>query len=138
MNAADASARAATPRFEVGHGCALYQGPSWDSGFHRHAAFQIVVALEGETALVDAAGVRHRAVALVVPPMVRHRMSVTTDLRVFFVEPQCAFADRLRERCGPGINAAPHLRELAEDDVRLAGARPSGELDPGCSPRWTR
>lgn len=129
-NASVSAPAAATPRFEVGHGYALYQGPSWDSGFHRHAAFQIVVALEGETALVDAAGVRHRSVALVVPPMVRHRMPVTTDLRVFFVEPQCAFADRLRERCGPGISAAPHLRELDENDVRLAGARPSGELDP--------
>ncbi|GLX10396.1 AraC family transcriptional regulator [Microbispora sp. NBRC 16548] len=129
-----------TSRFDVGHGYALYQGPSWDSGFHRHAAFQIVVAVAGEAAMVDASGVCHRAVALVVPPMVRHRMLATTDLRVFFVEPQCAFADRLRERCvsgrcvsgrwGSGISAAPELRELSEDDVRLAGARPSGELDP--------
>lgn len=129
-----------TSRFDVGHGYALYQGPSWDSGFHRHAAFQIVVAVAGEAAMVDASGVCHRAVALVVPPMVRHRMLATTDLRVFFVEPQCAFADRLRERCvsggcvsgrwGSGISAAPELRELSEEDVRLAGARPSGELDP--------
>ncbi len=124
-----------TSRFDVGPGYALYQGPSWDSGFHRHAAFQIVVAVAGEAAMVDASGVCHRAVALVVPPMARHRMLATTDLRVFFVEPQCAFADRLRERCvsgcwGSGISAAPELRELSEDDVRLAGARPSGELDP--------
>ncbi|MEU6412199.1 AraC family transcriptional regulator [Microbispora sp. NPDC046933] len=121
---------AMTPRFDVGHGYALYQGPSSDSGFHRHAAFQIVVAIEGEAALVDASEVCHRAAALVVPPMVRHRMPATTDLRVFFVEPQCAFADRLRERCGSGISAAPELRRLSENDVRLAGARPSGELDP--------
>ncbi|MBE3013500.1 helix-turn-helix transcriptional regulator [Microbispora sp. NEAU-D428] len=119
-----------TSRFDVGHGYALYQGPSWDSGFHRHAAFQIVVAVEGEAAMVDASEVCHRAVALVVPPMVRHRMRATTDLRIFFVEPQCAFADRLRERCGSGISAAPELRERGEDDVRLAGARPSRELDP--------
>ncbi|MEU6430113.1 AraC family transcriptional regulator [Microbispora sp. NPDC046973] len=119
-----------TSRFDVGHGYALYQGPSWDSGFHRHAAFQIVIAVEGEAAMVDASGVCHRAVALVVPPMVPHRMLATTDVRVFFVEPQCAFADRLRERRGPGISAAPELRELGGDDVRLAGARPSGELDP--------
>ncbi|WP_236715141.1 helix-turn-helix domain-containing protein [Nonomuraea pusilla] len=117
-------------RFDVGHGYALYQGPSWDTGFHRHAAFQIVAAVQGEAALVDASGTRHRAVALVVPPMVRHRMPVTTELRVFFVEPRCSYADRLRERCGPGISAVPELRDLSEDDVRPAGARPSGELDP--------
>ncbi|MEV5750151.1 AraC family transcriptional regulator [Actinoallomurus sp. NPDC052308] len=119
-----------TSRFSVGHGYALYEGPSLDSAFHRHAAFQIAVAIGGEAAMVDAAGVRHHATALVVPPMVRHRMAATTELRVFFVEPQCAFADRLRERSGGGISAAPELRRLDERDVRLAGVRWSGELDP--------
>ncbi|MEV0148265.1 MULTISPECIES: AraC family transcriptional regulator [unclassified Nonomuraea] len=118
------------PRFDVGHGYALYQGPSWDTAFHRHAAFQIAVAIEGDVGMVDSSETCHRAVALVVPPMVRHRMLATTDLRVFFVEPQCAYADRLRERYGPGIGAAPELRRLSDDDVRRAGARPSGELDP--------
>ncbi|MDT5000064.1 MAG: hypothetical protein QOK12_2169, partial [Mycobacterium sp.] len=48
----------------------------------------------------------------------------------YFVEPHCVFADRLRERHGTGISAAPELRDLREDDVRPAGARPSSQLDP--------
>jgi AraC-like DNA-binding protein len=48
----------------------------------------------------------------------------------YFVEPHCAFADRLRERCGQGITATPELRELSEDDVRPVGASPSNQLDP--------
>ncbi|MET7465631.1 AraC family transcriptional regulator [Nonomuraea sp. NPDC005501] len=118
-----------TPRFDVGHGYALYQGPSWDTAFHRHAAFQIAIAIGGEVGMVDDSETCHRAVALVVPPMARHRMLATTALRVFFVEPRCAFADRLRERYGPRIGAAPELLRLSDDDVRRAGARPSGELD---------
>ncbi|MGW4472629.1 helix-turn-helix domain-containing protein [Nonomuraea sp. NPDC004354] len=118
------------PDFVVGRGYAFYQGPSVDSSLHRHAAFQIVVAAVGEAAMADADGVRHQAPALVVPPMVRHRMLATGDLRVFFVEPHCAMADRLRRRYGPGITGVPELRHLDESDVRHAGARPAGELDP--------
>lgn len=118
------------PDFVVGRGYAFYQGPSVDSTFHRHAAFQIAIAPEGEVAMADSDGVRHQAPALVVPPMVRHRMLATADLRVFFIEPQCALADRLRRRYGPGITAAPELRHLDEADVRHAGASPADELDP--------
>ncbi|MFB9838919.1 helix-turn-helix domain-containing protein, partial [Actinoallomurus acaciae] len=46
-----------------------------------------------------------------------------------FVEPHCAFADRLRLCCGGGITPAPALRDLREEDVRRAGGRPSSELD---------
>ncbi|WP_285500534.1 helix-turn-helix domain-containing protein [Actinokineospora sp. NBRC 105648] len=80
--------------------------------------------------MVDDAGTLHRAVALVVPPMARHRLLATAGLRTFFVEPHCAFADQLRERCGAGVTVAADLGGLDEDDVRRATARPSSELDP--------
>ncbi|MEW2167926.1 AraC family transcriptional regulator [Streptomyces sp. NPDC007084] len=125
---------AAGTRFGVGAGYAVYRGPSVDGSVHRHAAFQIAIAAgpgeTGEVAMVDSGGLQHRAPALLVPPMLRHRLLRTQDLLVFFVDPHCAFADRLRERRGTGITAAPELRGLAEDDVRPAGARPSDELDP--------
>ncbi|MDX3227535.1 AraC family transcriptional regulator [Streptomyces sp. ME19-01-6] len=122
------------PRFAVGVGYALYRGPSADGSFHRHAAFQIAIAAGaaagGEVGMVDSGDTCHRGAVLLVPPMVRHRMLPTEDQLTFFVDPHCAFADRLRRRCGPGITAAPELHELGEGDVRRAGARPSGELDP--------
>jgi AraC-like DNA-binding protein len=118
------------PRFAVGDGYAVYRGPTTDSPAHRHAAFQIAIAVRGEVAMADASATRHRAVALVVPPMVRHRVFATADLRTFFVEPHCVFADRLRERYRTGISAAPELRDLREEDIRRAGACRSAELDP--------
>ncbi|MFC3984243.1 helix-turn-helix domain-containing protein [Streptosporangium jomthongense] len=119
-----------TPRFSVGEGYAVYQGPTPDGSFHRHAAFQIAVAVRGEVSVVDASDIHHRAVTLVVPPMERHRMLAATDLVVFYVEPHCVFADRLRERHGDGVTPAPELRGLRAEDIGRAGARPSGELDP--------
>ncbi|MFD0889402.1 AraC family transcriptional regulator, partial [Streptosporangium algeriense] len=118
------------PRFAVGEGYAVYRGLTRDSTFHRHAAFQIAVAVRGEVSIVDAADTHHRAAALIVPPMERHRMLAATDLVVFYVEPHHVFADRLRERCGNGVTAAPEMRDLREEDIGRAGAHPSGELDP--------
>lgn len=80
--------------------------------------------------VVDAAGITHRGAALVVPPMQPHCLLATADVLTYFVEPHCAFADRLRERYGDGIAAAPELTDLTEDDVRPAGSRGSSELDP--------
>ncbi len=119
------------PRFAVREGYAIYRGPSTDSTVHGHAAFQIAIAADtrGSVTMVDASGTSHRAAALVVPPMVRHRMLATPHLLTFFVDPHCAFADRLWERCDSGITAAPEMRDLGEDDVRPAGARPSSGLD---------
>jgi AraC-like DNA-binding protein len=62
--------------------------------------------------------------------MQRHCLLATADVLTYFVEPHCAFADRLREHYGDGITAAPELRDLSEDDVRPAGSRGSDELDP--------
>ncbi|WP_229811987.1 helix-turn-helix domain-containing protein [Streptosporangium pseudovulgare] len=118
------------PRFAVGEGYAVYRGPVTDSAFHRHAAFQIAIAVRGEVVMVDAVETRHRAVALVVPPMTRHRMLAAERLLTFFVEPHCVFADRLRERCGDGVAAVPALRGLREEDIGRAGVRTSGRLDP--------
>lgn len=114
----------------VGEGYAVYRGPVTDSAFHRHAAFQIAIAVEGEVAMVDATAARHRAVALVVPPMVRHRVLAAAELLTFFVEPHCVFASQLRKRYGSGISAAPEMRDLCADDIGPAGACPSSELDP--------
>ncbi|NUW33318.1 helix-turn-helix transcriptional regulator [Nonomuraea sp. SMC257] len=118
------------PRFAVGEGYAVYRGAAAGSSFHRHAAFQVAIAVEGEVALVDEREIRHRGVALVVPPMARHRMLAAADLLTFFVEPHCVFADRLREHSGDGIAAVPELRDLREEDIGRAGVRPSTELDP--------
>ncbi|MBB4913993.1 AraC family transcriptional regulator [Streptosporangium saharense] len=119
-----------TPRFAIGEGYAVYRGPTGDSTVHRHAAFQIAVAVRGEISVVDASETCHRATALVVPPMERHRMLAAPDLLVFYVEPHCVFADRLRERYGNGVTAAPEMRDLREEDIGRAGAHPSGDLDP--------
>jgi hypothetical protein len=116
-----------SPRFVIGEGYALYQGPSTGGDTHRHAAFQVAVAVRGAVAMVDAAGAEHRDVVLVVPPMAPHRM-LAADLRTFFVEPRCAFADRLRFLCGPGVTAVPELRDLREEQLQAAG--PSTDLDP--------
>src|SRR5882757_599238 len=106
--------RDVVPRFAIGEGFAVYRGATTTGHVHRHAAFQIAIGMQGEVAIVDASGIQHRAAALVVAPM----------------EPHSLFADRLRERHGTGISAAPELRDLREDDVRPAGVRPSSQLDP--------
>jgi AraC-like DNA-binding protein len=80
--------------------------------------------------VVDAAGITHRGAGLVVPPMQPHCLLATADVLTYFIEPHCAFADRLRERYGDGITTAPELTDLTEDDVRPAGGRGSNDLDP--------
>ncbi|MEU1290516.1 helix-turn-helix domain-containing protein [Kitasatospora sp. NPDC005856] len=115
----------------VGPGYALYRGPLADSTFHRHAAFQVAVApATRAVAIDDAAGRRHRGPAVVVPPMVRHRMAPVREVLVFFVDPHCAFADRLRRQCGDGVTVAPRWRGLTERDVRPDGGLPATGLDP--------
>lgn len=118
-----------TPHFAIHDGFASYRGPSADNVAHAHAAFQIAIAPEGEVTMHD--GAREiRGPALVVPPMVRHRMFAMPSLLNYFIDPHCAFADRLRERCVPvAITVAPELRSLSDDDIRAAGARPSALLD---------
>lgn len=55
----------------------------------------------------------------------------------FFVEPHCAFADQLRERCGGAVTVAGELRGLGEEEVRFA--RPSGGFaDQAHLTRWMR
>ncbi|MFF9645781.1 AraC family transcriptional regulator [Kitasatospora aureofaciens] len=118
------------PRFVVGAGYALYRGPLADSTPHRHAAFQVAVAAAGGVVTVaDAAGVRHRGAAVVVPPMVWHRMEPVRRVTAFFVDPHCAFADRLRAGCGDGVTVAPRWGDLAEEDVRPFGLLPSAVVD---------
>jgi AraC-like DNA-binding protein len=116
------------PSFSVGDGYASYRGPAIDVSAHRHAAFQVAIAVGGAVAIVDAAGTCHRGAALVVAPMARHRMLAGTDLLTFFVDPHGAFADRLREHGGDGVVAADELRGLTE--AELHPALPSRALDP--------
>lgn len=118
------------PRFAIGEGYAIYRGPTTDGTLHRHAAFQIMIGMHDEVGVIDGDDVTHRAAALVVPPMQRHCLLATEDVVTYFVEPHCAFADRLREHYGDGITAAPELQDLSEDDVRPAGHRGSDDLDP--------
>ncbi|MFG2623030.1 helix-turn-helix domain-containing protein [Streptomyces sp. NPDC048507] len=99
---------------------------------HRHAAFQLVLAPRGEAALAGADGRVVRAPALLVPPMTAHRMVPAEDLLTLFVEPDSAFADRLRAHggCGAGIVAVPELYGLAATGPGPAAALPSALLDP--------
>lgn len=115
----------AETRFEVGDGYAVYHGPVSDGAMHRHAAFQIAIAVHGEVAMVDASGTRHLSAVLVVPPMRPHRILAAPSVRVFFVEPHSSFADRLRGH-GTEIAGAPELRDLSTADI---GVSPSSELD---------
>jgi hypothetical protein len=117
-------------RFAIGAGYAVYRGPMTVGTLHRHAAFQIVIGIRDEVAVVDATDIQHRAAVLVVAPMVRHCLQATPDVLTYFVEPHCLFADRLRQHYGNGVTAAPELRDLSEDEVRPAGTRRSGEVDP--------
>ncbi|WP_279383134.1 AraC family transcriptional regulator [Streptomyces sp. FH025] len=113
----------------IGDGYALYRGPLADSAFHRHAAFQVAVAVCGPVVVTDAAGRRHGGAAVVVAPMARHRMDPVRQVRAFYVDPHCAFADRLRNDCGPGVSVAPRWRGLQERDLRPAGVLPSAGVD---------
>ncbi|MFI6921300.1 helix-turn-helix domain-containing protein [Nonomuraea spiralis] len=118
-------------RLVIGDGYAAYEGPSTDNSLHRHAAFQVTAAVEGEVVVLDEHGTAHRGAALIIPPMMRHRMPGAPVVRIWFVEPQCSFASGLRERCGAGITPAADLRGLREEDVRPAGPpQSSGALDP--------
>ncbi|MEU9016133.1 AraC family transcriptional regulator [Actinomadura sp. NPDC048394] len=113
--------------FAIGDGYALYEGAVAEGAVHRHAAFQVAAGVSGVVVMDDEAGNRFGDAALIVPPMVGHRLHPAKALRIFFVEPQCAFADRLRLVCGNGITPAPGMGGLREEDV--AGGRLSEELD---------
>jgi AraC-like DNA-binding protein len=116
--------------FRPREGYAVYHGAVADSPLHSHAAFQIAIAVRGELLMGDSAGTHHRAVALVVSPLTPHRMDALGDLLTYFVDPHCAFADRLRECYGTGIAAAPELCDLREEDiVGQRGGEPSLDLD---------
>lgn len=108
-------------------GYAFYRGPAAESPPHRHAAFQVAIAVQGEVVIAAFDGTRHRSTAIVVPPMTQHRMLAATDLLIYYVEPQCAFADRLRARTSNGIAAAPELRQLDENAIQ---ATTSSMVDP--------
>jgi AraC-like DNA-binding protein len=122
--------RVVVPRFAIVEGFAVYRGATTTGHVHRHAGFQIAIGMRGEVAIVDASGTQHRAAAVVVAPMEPHCLQATPDVLTYFVEPHCVFADRLRERHGTGISAAPEPRDLREDDVRPAAVGPPSQLDP--------
>jgi len=119
-----------TPCFAVRDGYAVYRGPiGADGPGHRHAAFQIAIAIRGEVTMIDSTDTRHQGTALLVPPMTGHRILAHDALLTYFVDPHCAFADRLRVR-GSGVMVAPDLSGLSEDDIGPGGGGPSGGLDP--------
>ncbi|TDW21804.1 AraC family transcriptional regulator [Kribbella kalugense] len=113
-------------RFVIRDGYASYRGPVAGGSRHRHAAFQL--AIGSDVAMVDDDDVCHRGTALVVPPMTWHRLLPSDDVQTYFIEPQCAFADRLREY--DGITVADALRGLREEDLGPAATRASGGFDP--------
>lgn len=52
------------PGFGIGDGYAYYRGRVTEAPAHRHAAFQIAVAVAGRVAMLDASGACHRAEVL--------------------------------------------------------------------------
>jgi hypothetical protein len=109
--------------FTIGAGHASYRGPMPDGGVgHRHAAFQVAIATDGELGIVDASGSCTRGAALVVRPMAWHRMLPSADLLTFFVEPQSAWADDLEQRCTGDVTAAEGLH-LPTSDLGPSRAR---------------
>ena len=117
--------------FAVRDGYAVYRGPvGADGPGHRHAAFQIAIALNGQAAMIDSSGITHQGAALLVPPMVPHRIKAHPELLTYFIDPHCAFADRLRRRGGSGVTVAADLSGLAERDIGQGGGGPSSGLDP--------
>lgn len=128
MVSQDHNAASPRVRFLVGKGYALFEGPSGDNAPHRHAAFQVAIALQGEVRISDGERL-HAAPVLVVPPLLRHQMQPIARLRNYFVEPHCRFADLLREGCVSGVSAMPQLSELSEEDVRSLGASASLDVD---------
>ncbi|MGW4407272.1 helix-turn-helix domain-containing protein [Nonomuraea sp. NPDC004702] len=111
-----------TSRFFIGEGYASYQGPSADNSLHRHAAYQVTAAVEGEVTVIDERGACHRGPALIIPPMVRHRMPGAPDVRIWFVEPQCSYASTLRDRCTP----APDRSSTGSGLSAAGGSSPAG------------
>lgn len=121
----------------IGDGYAVYRGPIGSGGpIHRHGAFQIVMSECGEVALVDPCGTRHQGPALVVAPMVPHRIIAAPDLVTYYIDPHCRFADRLRQRYQTGIAIAPELAQLRDQDIVDACRAPSHQLDPDWWLRW--
>jgi AraC-like DNA-binding protein len=117
-------------QFDIGVGYAVFRGATANGNLHRHGAFQIAIAAVGEVHIVDEWGADHRATALVVAPMVRHCLLTTADVTTYFIEPHCAFADRLRLEYGSGITRAPELRDCCIDDLVRSDNSPSVDLDP--------
>lgn len=115
-------------RFLVGKGYALFEGPSGDNTPHRHAAFQVAIALEGNAAIHDGAKL-HVAPVLVVPPFLRHQLQPIARLRTYYIEPHCRFADLLRDTCTKGIAAMPQLRDLREDHIHTLSSTASLSID---------
>lgn len=88
----------------------------------------IIGVVIGEVVLEDATGL-HRAPALLVPPLWRHRLHPAAFLRTVFVEPHCALAVMLRAQASAGITAAPFAEQWGEALLRAEGSRPSALLD---------
>ncbi|GAA3226231.1 AraC family transcriptional regulator [Actinocorallia longicatena] len=118
------------PGFTIGNGYAIYRGPVTDGSMHRHAAFQIAIATQGEVAILDDTGALHHGTTLLVPPMTNHRLLPSPTLLTYFIEPQHAFADHLRGNRAPGITPADDLRTLQEQDIQKAAPHPPTSLDP--------
>jgi hypothetical protein len=123
----------AAPSFAIGEGYAVYRGPTTAGTLHRHAAFQIVIGMRDDVAVVDASDVGHRAATLVVAPMERHCLQAAKDVLTYFVEPHCVFADRLRERYGSSITAAPNCATSARTtSAQPAFVRPTSLIHAWC------
>lgn len=87
-----------------------------DSARARQLSGRSARTLPAEVGVVDESGTEHYGAALIVPPMVLHRLLPAPDLVTFYIEPHSALADDLREHYRDGIIAASGLHDLSEID----------------------
>ena len=80
--------------------------------------------------MLDASGTRYQGAALLVPPMVPHRIVPHAELLTYFIDPHCVFAERLRRRSAGRLTVAPDLCEVSADEIGPDGGGPWRGLDP--------
>lgn len=107
--------------FVFGDVWAAYRGLSADSTPHAHAALQLVVACDGDVAVVLESGRLVTGAALLIRPAVVHQIVEAREVGLLYVEPQAPLAFSLLDLVGP-------------EDVEVLPAEVAHGLDPTAPP----
>lgn len=85
-----------------GDGWAVYAGDAADQALHAHAALQVAIATSGSLAISLADGATLSGDALVVAPLVRHRLLPTEhEVILIYLDAQTELARRLLDALSP-------------------------------------